>query len=264
MVPLFPKEWAEQNQSIASEWFNHLIVTAGWPSEKIISPQQSQYHLSKGISTIDQMMLNAFRQSLPCFSILLACESYIGEDTITNWSDLEKVYFGKSDIGMPPSEGAAGLLLADEQNFRQFESIEASKLFRPVQIKIDESAISSESQRHKVLTELIESALESSNTEAKDVALITADTDMQASKQTELMSVGYQLFPDLDPNEQFLKVTSDCGMLGTVSSVIALALAHHEASTKEVKVACISNIDKFARAVNILSPYPPLTIASET
>ncbi len=262
LVTLFPKDWQEAHRTVALDWYTHLIVEAGWPIEKILTPIQSHYHLTHGITAIDQLMLSAYRTSLPCYSLLVACESYIGESSVEDWAGIEKSYFGKSKIGLIPSEGAAGLLLADEQNLKLFEHVQASKLYRPTQTKLSDTVITTETERQRLLSELLQSALEVSKVQAAHITLVTTDTDVQASKQSELLSVGFDVLPHLDSNEQFLNVSSSLGMLGGVASVTALALAHHEASTKEGKVAFISNIDQLTRAASILTPYTLLAVDS--
>ena len=78
------------------------------------------------------------------------------------------------------------------------------------------------------------------------------------------MSVGCKVFPDLDPVDQYFKLTTSCGDMGAVASVAALILGYFHVISEAEPALSISNIDPHERTVALLSPWGDLAINSVT
>ena len=109
------------------------------------------------------------------------------------------------------------------------------------------------------MTGLTKDALLVAAINPEKITLVTADTDLRASRVEELMEMGITTFPDLDLGTQCFKIAASCGAAGAVSSLTALALAHHEAAENSSFALCVNNQDGFARAAVIVSPWSPET-----
>jgi hypothetical protein len=255
LIILMPQSWDNGIRSLVCDWFSHLIQEKGWPLEKIALVPQTKYSYTQGVTAIDRLMVDTFRQSQQCYGVLIACESHIGSASIENWESKGQLFTGKNEMSFLPGEGAAGLLLADEQQLKSNDAFQASKLNRVVQESMSKSADEAGKANHDLLAEMTETALQLSGVKAEQITLVTSDTDHRVNRMRELLNVGYQIFPDLDFNEQCFKVVNSCGMLGSVASVAALALAHHEVINNSGFVVSISNLDSHARTVGVVSPW---------
>ena len=151
-------------------------------------------------------MLNGFRLSQPCFSLIFGCESHIADATIEKWESMGQLHTSKDPAALIPGEGAAGLLLADAQQVKLMPEEAYSRLHRTVLNQRNKSADSAGQISDALLTEMVQDALTISHIPAEKISLIAADTDHRNSRMGELMGMGFKSFPDLDPNTQYLKV----------------------------------------------------------
>jgi hypothetical protein len=86
--------------------------------------------------------------------------------------------------------------------------------------------------------------------------MLCADSGHRSNRASEMISVGQQHFPELEPNSDYLRTTSACGEMGAASELAALALAHHEASTTQEKILCASNQDSYWRYAAVIGGKP--------
>lgn len=253
---LLPLRWGTEKRKVTADWFIHLIEQQGWPSEKIaFQPELPNDHMVP-INMVDRLSVDAYRQSLPCFGMVLACESHIGELTVSDWENTGRGAGGQEQV---PGEGAAGLLLADAQQTILMNPKSAAKINRLAQNRRNKSADDKGRSSAETLTELTKDALLIAAINPEKITLVTADTDQRASRVAELMEMGLGTFPDLDLNTQYLQIAARCGLAGAVSSLTALALAHHEAAENSSFALCVNNQDGFARAAVVVSPWIPET-----
>ena len=261
---LLPTHWEAEKRTITAEWFIHLIEQQGWPSEKIALKSELPNDHVVPISMLDRLSVEAYRQSSPCFGIVLACESHIGDLTVSHWESTGRLFLGESNLGQIPGEGAAGMLLADAQQATLINPKSAAKINRVGQNRRDKSADDKGRSNAETLTGLTKDALLVAAINPEKITLVTADTDLRASRVVELMEMGITTFPDLDLGTQCFKIAASCGAAGAVSSLTALALAHHEAAENSSFALCVNNQDGFARAAVIVSPWSPETASLQT
>lgn len=255
LLAVLPLQWEAEKRKLAAQWFAHIIKQQGWPEEKIDIKNTPSFERLAPLDKIDQLSVASHRQALPCFGIVLACDSYIGEQTVQAWENTGTLFPGKDQRGKIPGEGAAGLLLADARQTAAMNPGAATKIHRLAQGMRDKSADDNGRIGAELLITLSKDALLSASATPEKITLIAADTDHRASRVTELMGMGHSTFPDLDLGRQCLKVGGACGATGMVSSLMALALAHHEVMTNSSFALCVSNQDGLARAAVIVGPY---------
>jgi hypothetical protein len=254
LLSVLPLHWGEDHRFIATKWFNHLIEQQGWPQEGISLRQASSTDYAQPYLMIEQLSFQAHHQALPCFSLLISCESYIGEQTVLEWENAGKLLTTSREIGQVPSEGAAGFLFADAKQANLMEIDGQAKIHRMFQARREKSADVRGRIDTEVLSGLTQKALAVAGISPEKVELLTADTDHRTSRTGELIGMAYTTFPDLDLKTQCYKVAATCGFTGAVSSLTALALAHHAAVSHGSEALCISNQDEFQCSAVLVSP----------
>lgn len=255
LVALLPESWEIETRGRALDWFCYLIQQQGWPAEKISVRLERQNVKSRAILALDRLMLDAFRLSQACFGIVLACESHISESSIERWEDAGILFKGQNMSGSIPSEGAAGLLVADAAQTQLMAGDTNVKLHRALLGQRDKSADASGQISDQLLVSMAQDALTIALLAADDIKLICSDADHRLSRSTELLGMGYKLFPELDSTQHYYKLTHACGELGAVASLAALVLGHQHVLNEASSSLCVSNIDKHERAVALLSPW---------
>ncbi|MFZ6648937.1 hypothetical protein ACO0LO_24645 [Undibacterium sp. TJN25] len=255
LIAQLPGSWPAEQRGRAAQWLSHLVLEQGWPVEKLLLTVDSPPMPSRALAAIDRLMLDSFRQSLPCLAIVVACESHIDAATVDKWEEEGKLLDPQGNIALIPGEGAAGLLLADAQQAGQFAVNGSAKLHRLAQDARKKSVDAPGFAGEQLLADMIRQALDDGKIAAVDVALLSSDTDHRSNRMIELITAGSALFPDLDPNTQYLKVASGCGEIGAAAGIAALALAHHEVSNGAAAAICISNQDSHERAVAAISTW---------
>lgn len=259
LIAILPEAWGVDRRNYVADWFSYLIQEQGWPSEKITLRSERQSLLTRGVAAIDQLMLDGFRLSQPCFGIVIACDSSVGEAAIESLESSGKLLAGQDANSSIPGEGAAGLLLADAYNVN-FMSIKTSaKMHRVIQNRRSKSADASGQISDQLLTEMVQDALAISKISAGEIKLICTDADHRASRVTELLGMGVKIFPELDSDKQYFTLTGNCGDIGAVASLAALVIGHHQVITEATSSLCISNIDSYERTVAVLSPWVNVT-----
>lgn len=259
LLTVLPMQWDAEKRKIATQWFAHLVEQHGWPAEKIDTKVAPSLERMAPLHRIDQLSVASHRQASPCFAIVLACESHIGGQTVNDWENAGTLLSGKNDLGKVPGEGAAGLLLADTQQTLLLKPESAAIIHRIAQGQHEKSADDSGRIGAELLSALSKDALLIAAVTHEKIVMVTADTDQRASRVTELTGMVYASLPNLNLRKQCLKVAAACGVADAVSSLTALALAHHEVVKKSSFALCVSNQDSFVRAAVIISPYKPDT-----
>ena len=253
LIPIIEASWGPEKNQYVSDWFEHLIQQTGWPAEKIVQKPGSKPSFVLPFVAIDQLMVETYRQSISCVSIVVACESNIDPTIIDELESTGKLSTGSNNDGLIPGEGAAGLLLADEHQAGLLGRDSFTKIQRVAKGQRDKSADTKGLVGDSLLTELVQNALAISKLTTENISLITSDTDDRGGRIIELMGMGAKVFPELDPIEHYLKVATACGAIGPAAGLIALALGHDEVENNAGATVCLSNLDSHDRVVVALS-----------
>jgi hypothetical protein len=194
--------------------------------------------------------------STPHLCLVIACESWIGEDSIQAWDQAGGLRKAKVESGQTPGEGAAGLLLADSQQATAWATdAPSASMHRVAWGRREKSADAGGRISGELLVQLTQDAIQSAGIAPAQISLLVADGDHR--RLAEIFSLEAGALPDLDFSSQCLKVAADCGSAGAVSSLTALVLAHHEASTEQGKALCIGCQDAFERVAVAIQPFTP-------
>lgn len=253
LLALLPSDWDPVTKGLAANWFSHLLQQEGWPQDKIrlAMPPAGPGQTMAGLRLVMQDQAQADQ---PRLLLLLASASYLGEQTIDQWERSGVLTGSQGKLEQIPGEGAAALLLADARQARELwdaptllHAIAQGKLEKPAETGQANTAI---------LSSAVTEALQLAQAQPQEISMLCADSGHRSNRASEMISVGQQHFPELEPNSDYLRTTSACGEMGAASELAALALAHHEASTTQEKILCASNQDSYWRYAAVIGGKP--------
>jgi hypothetical protein len=252
LLHILPSSWNKEQREAAAQWFLQLIEQQGWPAERLALSTASEPKDSTAFSLIDQLSQQSGR--VPFLAIVMACDSYIGDDSVRDWSERRLLLTARNPHGQIPGEGAAGLLLADSAQALLLDAATAAQLHGACDGMRASSADGNGRVCTELLTKLSKEALSVSETDAARISLVTADTDHRSSRIAELMGMANATLPQLDLSSQVMSVAACCGSAGATASIAALALAQHDAAANAGHVLCVSNQDPFQRCALVVRP----------
>jgi hypothetical protein len=241
-----PVYWPPAHREAATRWLLHLMAEQGWPAQRLLPAASADEDSGAGFALADAVAGG------PGLALLVACESFIGDDTVFDWSQRGILFSGRNPRGQVPGEGAAGLLLADAAQ----AALLAPDGYATLQAARGGQRAASADARGNINSELLaglcKEALQESEAEPAAIAAICADADLRPSRTGELMGMASMLLPELDLGSQMISVGACCGSAGAVGPLAALALAHHTALAEDGPVLCVSNSDSLYRCALVL------------
>ena len=250
---LLPENWSTEQSNKVTEWFSHLVTLQGWPVEKLSLRSERQSSPTKVLATIDRLMLDSFQQSHSCFSLIVACESHIGSNTVESWESAGKLVDQQGNNLFIPGEAAAALLLGDDQQAQLLDPEISAKISRVLQNVLKKSADNAGLKPDDTTIEITQQALTISGFTAEQITLLASDTDLRPSRMMELMDFGAKALPHLEPSTQYMKIAASCGTIGPTAGLLSLVLGHYEVINNSGIAVCISNNDSHKRAVALVS-----------
>jgi hypothetical protein len=254
LAPLLPPDWSPDHRQAAAAWFEHLVERCGWPAAHLALAAEAAPGLPAAIPSVllDRLARDAATADAPVAALVLACASYLGDDTVARWSADGTLFTSAHPQGSIPGEGAAGLLLADlhqaratgDDRFALLEPLHESRRT----ISADETRRADAS----ALGEAAERALARHGNGDGAVTRIVTDTGHRSSRVIELMGFMVGSMPQLDEVDDAVRVGEACGACAAVPFVTALAIASHYALDEEGPVLCLSNEDPYRRSAALL------------
>lgn len=252
---LLPQEWPADVRRAATRWLKHAISQYGWPVDKITVPEAAgQAQALTPAAMLTQLMPAATKPG-SMVAIVIACASLIGQESVDRLAASESLFTSSSQArGQIPGEGAAGLLLTDVEQARQYEPGDNALLGPIGEKRRDNSADEARRVEAAVLLELSEHAAKAGGIELDQVDMVVADTAHRANRVRELMALAAPTIPQLDAADDVVRIGLGSGSCGAVPFVTVLALAQHYARERGVPVLCISNEDPWLRAAALVRP----------
>jgi hypothetical protein len=241
LKPALPPGWETSKRQAAADWFLHLVEQQGWPAQRLQLSAAFDSGASNGFSLIDALA------NSPGLTLLVACESHVGEDSVREWSERGLLFTGRTPRGQVPGEGAAGLLLADEQQAPLLPKESQVTLHGACDGQRGVSADARGNINSELLAGLGKEAMSQGKIEPAAVTAICADADLRPTRMGELMGMASTVLPQLELETQMMSVGACCGSAGAVGPLAALALAQHEALANGGQVMCVSNSDSHYR-----------------
>ena len=254
LLALLPDNWHASQRQAAADWLLHLIAQQGWPVERLGLSAGFTAGPGAGFALLDTLALASG------LTLLLACDSSIGDDSVRELGQRGLLFSGKTGRGQVPGEGACALLLLDGEQQQKQQRLATDTL-----VVIDgassgrrpSSADDGGSIGASLLAGLVSEALGQADVGAAAMAAIWADADFRPNRTGEVMSMGSSVFPDLSPEAAPLGVGAGCGTTGAAGTLAALALAAQEALACGAPVLCVSNSDSHYRCALLVRPAEP-------
>jgi len=264
LIGHWPAQWSEAHQTLASAWLKFLVTQKGWPAHRIVvhrrTPQQHN-----PIAVLDAICVDAHRKALPTMGVLVACDSAIDQDYVDGLVSRQQLYSGKNMQGRYPGEVAAALLFADAAQSQLIVQGPVSCLHRASWASRDKSADERGRVSADLLAKLVGLALETSKLEPGKIQLVSADSDHNPSRESELAEMLTAKLPELDASKAAMKVAQACGSMHQVSTTAALCLAHQYVVDEQQAAVCVSLHDPLWRAAVVLNvpaePDKPVKVA---
>jgi hypothetical protein len=246
--PVLPAAWSAQQRQAAADWFLHLVGKQGWPAQRLRMAPDFDSDARASVALLDALAI----AEAPGLTLLVACESHIGETSVRAWSEQGLLLTGRTPRGQVPGEGAAGLLLADDAQAAQLPGESIAALHGATDGRRPGSADAPGNINIELLSGLARHAIAESGIDAAAITAICTDADLRPNRVGELMGTASAELPQLDLATQMMSVGACCGSAGAVGPVAALALAHHEALESGGQVLCLSNSDSHYRCALIV------------
>jgi hypothetical protein len=188
---------------------------------------------------------------------LVACDSAIDQDYVDGLASRQQLYSGKNMQGCYPGEVAAALLFADAAQSQLIAQGPVSCLHRASWASRDKSADERGRVSADLLAKLVGLALETAKLEPSKIQLISADSDHNPSRESELAEMLTAKLPELDVSKAAMKVAQACGSMHQVSTTAALCLAHQYVVDEQQAAVCVSLHDPLWRAAVVLNVPAP-------
>ncbi len=260
LLPLLPHDWTEEERSAGTLWLRHIVETAGWPAPHIaLAPVSPEAHEVEPHAALARLSQHADANGGAVLSIVIACDSSIGAASIARWAARSALFTPSRPQGQIPGEGAAGLLLLDQQRARAVTDTVVSMLHTVDQARRHTSADDAKKVDADTLAGLTTLVLAQGTSQADDVAMLVADTGHRTSRVLELLRLAGAATPQLDPDADVVSVGVASGTCGAVPYVTALALARYHATERDAPVLCISNEDPYRRCAALIRPAASLS-----
>lgn len=256
LLLLFPDDWKAEQIQYATEWFVHLMVEQGWPQERIVVHPRVKDSNTTVAAEIDTLLHSVNQVQTPCTSIVLSCSSFIDEALVERWENDGLISDEQGRPAQVPGEAAAGLLLADQTQATFFNADSTVLLHKSSHAIRSKSVDDPGRVNADKFIEVSDNALKTAMTDSTQVQMVIGDTSHRVSRVSELASMCFHLFADLEFNSQVLKIANHCGHLGETADVLALVLAHHQVTLNKEPVLCSTNRDQYLRTAVVLSSFP--------
>jgi len=260
LLPLLPADWSSAQRRAASLWFAHLTASRGWPAAQLTLGRELELDdaMPAAASTLfTGLARDAANGGTPLAALIVACASYIGQETVDAWAREGILFTSNRPQGLVPGEGAAGLLLC-EQGLAQAHAGSLFALLDPAEeaLHAASNAVATSRQRAQpgMLGELAVGASRHGGAALADIALVVADTGQRQPSMLELMGMVSRSLPQLDDAEDVLCIGSASGHCGAVPFITAMALAQHTALVRAAPVLCIANEATPRRSVQLVRP----------
>lgn len=239
LAPLLPDDWQPDQRQAASLWWQQVLVGSGWPAAHaaVVTPASAPAFIAQQAHA-----------SAPVATILLACASHIGQQTVDRWSAEGTLMTAAHPRGRIPGEGAAGLLLAPAPDDAGLVQMRLE--FEPCDPAVTSRKRLSPDQLNALAARLLQDAAIAQSA----IAMIVADTGPDTRQLVELMEFGGASAPQLDNADDIVRLGPACGTCGAVPFVAALALAAHAAREQAAPLFCVGNDMPAFRALALIQP----------
>jgi len=250
---LLPDEWALDVRRAASSWLKHTVSQYGWPEANITLQEAKEGDKATPTALLVELMPGSSSANKPLVGLVIACASLIGQESVDRLAAQSALFTSSQARGQVPGEGAAGLLLTDQQ-LAQSSGSEFALLGPLSERRRDSSADEARRVDSALLLEMTDQVLKIAGMELTRIDMVVADTAHRPNRVLELMGLSAPTIPQVDAADDIVRIGLGSGSCGAVPFVTVLALARHYALERGAPVLCIGNEDPYVRSAALVRP----------
>lgn len=254
LVFVSPERWSVSQKNSIMHWFAEVINQEGWPVERLVIYPLDELGTADPLALINQLNIEGNRSCAADYYLLIASQSFIGEDSVVAAQAGHQVYPGQRT--RIPGEAAAGLVLTTGREADKASPDSAVYVHLSAWRQRDKTADDVRRISPEMLIETIRDALEFAGTSAEQIVGITADTDARANRIGELYEAMQEIAPEMEMAIDCFKAGNGCGDIGAVASLAALLAASQLVSEKRQPVVCVCNNDETALTAAVITHQP--------
>lgn len=244
-----PEFWPAEDKKTALDWFKAQLIKQGLPEKLTIQMSENAGFFQQ----LDSLFRRNAEEADSTLVLVAGFESFIGQSAVDRLEANGKLSANNPDGRAIPGEAAAGVLLAGEQLVQDFNADSQAVLHKPGFEPSNHDEQNGVRNNARPLAGLFKQILAATQAEPEVIQFVAGDYGQPVKKLIELMSASHEVFPDLDPQENFFNVNQVLGTVGRIGALIALVRAHAEAVLGN-SALCVSNAEAVCRAAVLVSP----------
>lgn len=249
---LLPERWQREAPTLAA-WLDAHLAREPWSPGTTRARVTFVANPVQALAVVDDLNVSLNRESSPTRHIVLACDSWLGEDEVAILERTDRLYGRNRPNGHVPGEGACALLLALQG---ENAALPVARVHRMRAAERLSSADEPAPARDDTTMDLLDSARTQTATpglEMKACALVS-DASQRTSRRTEITGVAEAAWPGSDAENRCQHLGLANGESGAVLALSALAIAAAHSLNELQPTFAVSLADPLARAVVLVSP----------
>jgi len=181
--------------------------------------------------------------------VLAAAHCDLDEALLVQWEAAGRLFAAqRQPKGLMPGEGAAWVLLADEQWPWPAEVDDTPVRVHRAALAVRDKSIEAPGRvSSQVLESAVDAVLSATQLPAEQVLGLVSDSEQHGPRNGELFGAVMARFPHLDAVEDVRLLGAGCGHLGAVGALAAVALAARQSSQIDAPVMALSLGDPLER-----------------
>ncbi|MFL9885176.1 hypothetical protein PQR66_19190 [Paraburkholderia agricolaris] len=248
---LLPERWQHVAPTLAA-WLDAHLAREPWSPGTTRARVTIVANPVQALAVVDDLNASLNRDSSPVRHIVLACDSWLGEDELSVLERTDRLYGRDRPDGHVPGEGACALLLALRG---ENAALPVARVHRMRAAERLSSADEPAHARDDTTMHLLDSARTQTaapGLEIKACALVS-DASQRTSRRTEITGVAESVWPDSDAQSQCQHLGLANGESGAVLALSAVAIAAVHSLNEMQPTFAVSLADPLARAVVLVS-----------
>jgi hypothetical protein len=247
---LLPSHWQLEQRNLAGAWLQSRVEAFGWQSKYLQLNVMACRHDAEVLELVDALNIQVNRRPSLDQHLVLACDSYVGEEQLMRLENKRLLSSPKNPEGHIIGEGAVAVLLSSTSPM-QSGAIDVHRLALGER---SSPAGPGGGTSVALFKTLLDRAITVADVESSEIVYVLSDCDQRPSRAVELSSAVNQCLTELDISKQSFGVSAACGYSGAVAILAALAIAGVLAEEEQKPVLVATVLDPFKRGAVIVKP----------
>ncbi|CAE6855647.1 hypothetical protein R75461_07695 [Paraburkholderia nemoris] len=249
---LLPERWKREAPTLAT-WLDAHLAREPWSPATTRARVTTVANPVQALAVVDDLNVSLNRDSSPARHIVLACDSWLGENEMTLLERTDRLYGRNRPDGHVPGEGACALMLALRG---ENAALPVARVHRMRAAERLSSADEPEQARDDTTMHLLDSARTQTaapGLEMRACALVS-DASQRTSRRTEITGVAESVWPGSNAESRCQHLGFANGESGAVLALSAVAIAAAHSLNELQPTFAVSLADPLARAAVLVSP----------